>query len=320
MSTHQKFQTYIPGQHSVRGIPFKAHKIDGFTPEMLEQHYEEIYGGAVRRLNEIETQISSGNQDRSLRLEQQAVANAVVLHEQHFESLGEDGGEDLADGSLKQAIGASFTSVAGWQADFSAMATSSTGGWVVLGWTERFGRLMNVRLGDDAQAMANLVPIIVLNMDAHAFSADFGPDKTAYVSAFLQSIHWARAAQRFLRSLGIATTPEEKTDPTQITISELKSRRDKNDEVLVLDVRHDDDCERYKNRITESEWHNSFDVAAWASDLPKDKPVVVYCMYGFWVSQKVAEELREHGIDARSLTGGVTAWRAMGYPSFNYGV
>lgn len=271
-------------------------------------------------MNEIETQISYGNQERSLRLEQQTVANAVALHELHFEALGEDGGEDLSDGPLRQAIDASFASVADWQADFSSMATSSTSGWIFLGWSERFGRLMNIRVGEDAQAMPNLVPIILLDMHEHAFSADFRSDRTAYVSAFLRSIHWGRAAERFLKLLDGAAAPEGKSDPTQISISELKSRRDNGDEVLVLDIRHDDDCERYEKRIAESEWHDSFDVAAWASDLPKGKPVVVYCMYGFWVSQKAAEELREHGIDARSLTGGITAWRAMGYPSIGYDV
>jgi len=38
-------------------------------------------------------------------------------------------------------------------------------------------------------------------------------------------------------------------------------------------------------------------------------------MYGFWVSQDVAEQLRSRGFEARSLSGGITAWRAMGYSS-----
>ena len=317
MNTHQNFQTYVPGRNFVRGIPFKAHKIDGFTPEMLEQHYEQIYGGSVRRLNEIENQIAGGDLNAALKAEQLAVANSIILHELHFASLGEEGGEELSDVTLKLAIDASFGSFATWKTEFSSMAAASDRGWMILIWSERFGRLMNISTTDDEQAFSSAEPILVLDMGSHAYSDDFGSDREAYVSTFLQSVHWGRIARQFHKTLGAATADNE-VDPNQISIAELKTCLGKGDDVLVLDVRHDDDCERYRNRIAGSEWHDSFDVASWVKNLPKDKPVVIYCMYGFWVSQKVAEELREYGIDARSLSGGVTAWRAMGYPSSEY--
>ena len=75
---------------------------------------------------------------------------------------------------------------------------------------------------------------------------------------------------------------------------------------MVLDVRHSDDRDRYRWRIMDFDFHDSFNVDSWANDLPKNKLVIVFCMYGFWVSQKAAEELREHGVDARSLSGGIT--------------
>ena len=45
-------------EHFVRGLPFKAHKIEGFTPELLEHYYEDTYGGSIRTLNEVETKIA----------------------------------------------------------------------------------------------------------------------------------------------------------------------------------------------------------------------------------------------------------------------
>jgi rhodanese-related sulfurtransferase len=38
-------------------------------------------------------------------------------------------------------------------------------------------------------------------------------------------------------------------------------------------------------------------------------------MYGFWVSEDTAEALRNKGIKARILEGGISAWRAMGQPT-----
>ncbi len=46
-------------EHFVRGLPFKAHKIEGFTPELLERYYEDTYGGSIRTLNEVETKIAA---------------------------------------------------------------------------------------------------------------------------------------------------------------------------------------------------------------------------------------------------------------------
>ncbi|WP_299662625.1 rhodanese-like domain-containing protein [uncultured Ruegeria sp.] len=87
----------------------------------------------------------------------------------------------------------------------------------------------------------------------------------------------------------------------------------------MLDIRHDDDRERYTAHIMDTEWRDSFTVENWADTCPRDKTIVVYCMYGFWVSQKVAEELRAFGFDARSLEGGITARCAMGLPSSEIG-
>jgi Fe-Mn family superoxide dismutase len=42
---------------------------------------------------------------------------------------------------------------------------------------------------------------------------------------------------------------------------------------------------------------------------------VVYCVYGFRVSQDAAAELRNRGISVRVLAGGISAWRAMGAPT-----
>jgi Fe-Mn family superoxide dismutase len=62
-------------------------------------------------------------------------------------------------------------------------------------------------------------------------------------------------------------------------------------------------------------WRDSFCVSEWAHESPEHKTIIVYCMYGFWVSKQVVQQLRDLDFDARSLNGGICAWRAMGYPS-----
>ena len=49
--------------------------------------------------------------------------------------------------------------------------------------------------------------------------------------------------------------------------------------------------------------------------LPRDKPIVVYCIFGFQVSGNAVTELRRRGYDARGLKGGIGAWHAIGGPT-----
>ena len=50
------------------------------------------------------------------------------------------------------------------------------------------------------------------------------------------------------------------------------------------------------------------------------RPVVVYCVRGREVSQNVALQLRDAGIDAAYLEGGIEAWTEVGLPLRNKGV
>jgi rhodanese-related sulfurtransferase len=80
--------------------------------------------------------------------------------------------------------------------------------------------------------------------------------------------------------------------------------------VTVVDVRLKEDFEASPTMIPGAVRHDPEAIADWASHLPKDKPVVVYCVKGKWVSQKAATYLSERGIDVRSLEGGINAWDA----------
>jgi thiosulfate sulfurtransferase len=55
-------------------------------------------------------------------------------------------------------------------------------------------------------------------------------------------------------------------------------------------------------------------VGEWGQQIPAGQSVIVYCVYGHEVSQGVATALRESGIDARYLAGGITGWAELGLP------
>jgi rhodanese-related sulfurtransferase len=56
-------------------------------------------------------------------------------------------------------------------------------------------------------------------------------------------------------------------------------------------------------------------VGTWAKTLPAASSVVVYCVHGHEVSQKAAAALRELGLNASYLAGGIEeGWKALGAP------
>ena len=80
--------------------------------------------------------------------------------------------------------------------------------------------------------------------------------------------------------------------------------------VTLLDVRRRADLLSDPRRIPGAEWRDPEKVERWRDDLPRDRPVVVYCVRGGSVSRSVAAALQQHGLEAHFLAGGLAAWLA----------
>jgi thiosulfate sulfurtransferase len=96
---------------------------------------------------------------------------------------------------------------------------------------------------------------------------------------------------------------------TSITASELKSALSGPRPPLVIDVRRSPAYRSAPDMIAGALRRDPEGVASWAAELP----VVVYCVHGHEVSQGVATALRQRGISAQYLEGGIEeGWRAAG--------
>src|SRR5688572_17440038 len=97
----------------VRPIPFKPSRLNGLSARLIASHYENNYGGAVRRLNAIRGELNAldaasvpGFRLNGLKREELIATNSMLLHELYFEALGGTGGDP--DGDLAQAIERDF--------------------------------------------------------------------------------------------------------------------------------------------------------------------------------------------------------------------
>ncbi|WP_321870507.1 superoxide dismutase [Burkholderia ubonensis] len=178
-------------------------KLPGLSERLIVSHYENNYGGAVKRLNAITDQLAGIDPASAhvfvlngLKREALIAANSMILHEIYFDSLGASG---PMGGVLQAAIERDFGSIDRWQAEFVSMGKALGGGsgWVLLTWSPRLGRLTNQWASDHAHTLADGAPLLALDMYEHAYHIDFGAKAGAYVDAFMQNVNWRSAEARF---------------------------------------------------------------------------------------------------------------------------
>jgi rhodanese-related sulfurtransferase len=92
----------------------------------------------------------------------------------------------------------------------------------------------------------------------------------------------------------------------EISVDDLKRRRDAGEELVLLDVREPDELRTAS--ISWASWIPMREVPARMHELPRDKPLVVMCHHG-GRSERVTQFLQANGYDnAINLAGGIDAW------------
>ena len=180
--------------------------LNGLSLRLIESHYENHYGGALRRLNAITEQLESLDFDttpgyvvNSLKREELIALNSTLLHELYFASMAFGDGRPTQ--MLAQALTRDFGSVDRWRSEFVAMAKGLAGGsgWVLLVYVPRDRRLINQYAGDHGQSTAGGIPILALDMYEHAYHMDYGAAAAKYVDVFMEAIAWENAVKLYDR-------------------------------------------------------------------------------------------------------------------------
>src|SRR5260370_2727418 len=168
----------------------------GMSERLIVSHYENNYGGAVKRLNLIEEKLAEldyanapGFVINGLKREQLIAMNSMILHELFFDGLGEQSepGDDL-----KEALARNFGSYESWRSEFIAMGKALGGGsgWVLLSWSPRDRKLVNQWASDHCQTLSGGTPILALDMYEHSYHLDYGAKAADYARVCKSAINW----------------------------------------------------------------------------------------------------------------------------------
>lgn len=94
---------------------------------------------------------------------------------------------------------------------------------------------------------------------------------------------------------------------TTITAAQLADLQASGTAMTILDVRRKEDFDKAPQTFAGAPWKNPAEVDQWASSLPTQQEVIIYCVRGGSVSQSVQQRLAEQGCAVRYVEGGLEA-------------
>jgi Fe-Mn family superoxide dismutase len=110
------------GQHQPLPLRFDPAKLKGLSEKLINSHWENNYGGAVKALNVVEQKLASMLTEKDLpayvygdlKREELVRTGSVILHENYFANLGGDG---KVSGKVLDLIKEWFGSYEQWEAE-----------------------------------------------------------------------------------------------------------------------------------------------------------------------------------------------------------
>jgi Fe-Mn family superoxide dismutase len=205
--------------------------------------------------------------------------------------------------AMALALASNFGSVERWREEVVAMgkAHGAGSGRVLLMIQPREGTLVHQWAADQTHAPTGGVPILALDTCEYSDRLNFDAAAGTHVDALMDNIDWAEVYQRYQMAVHNAS---EQFGATQDEVANA----------LLLDVRRAGVYEQADTMIPGARWCDPARVAEWSGELPADREVIVYCVYGHEVGRATALRLRAAGLNARYLRGGIDGWLAAGRP------
>src|SRR5262249_15311218 len=322
-------------RQEIAPIAVRPSTLSGISERMIVSHYENNYGNAVRTLNAVRRELAELDAGTSpyrlsgLKREELSLMGSVMLHELYFgnlggfrragpnSGLGRPDWHEVPD-AFTAKIAADFRSADAWRREFVGTAQSLAGGsgWVLLTYSRRQKRFWNQIATDDRQAAVDAAPVLVLDMYEHAYQMDFGANAAAYIDTFIRNINWVAVMKRIEAARSDQPPPNEDpswtTDVPSLSVEELAAQIADGSGVQIVDARQRDHMLGNVDLMAGGTGRDPDRVEEWMAELKPDKPVSVYCAYGFDVGRNVTKTLIERGFDARFVRGGISAWYASG--------
>ena len=105
------------------------------------------------------------------------------------------------------------------------------------------------------------------------------------------------------------------TVASSISVAQLRQRSGSASFPFLIDVRRLQTFESENSMIAGATWRDPVAVGDWLKFLPYHREIAVYCVHGHEISKNTCAALREAGLNAHYLEGGMNGWKAGGGPT-----
>lgn len=209
-------QMAVPiGEHKLPPLPYSY---DALEPHIdaatMRIHHDRHHRSYVEGLNKAEKKMAearrTGDFDLIRHWEREAAFNGAghYLHTLFWTVMSPEGG-GKPDGALLEAITAAFGSYDGFKQHFSAAAEKvEGGGWAILVWSPRSGRL-EILQAEKHQNLSqwDVIPLLPLDVWEHAYYLKYQDERKKYIDAWWNVVNWPEVARRFEKARTVMWEP-----------------------------------------------------------------------------------------------------------------
>lgn len=169
-----------------------------------KETHERIYKNFIAQFNQASAELDTVSREdivklRNLKLNEVHSLNAVKLHELYFGNISDMNSEIHRDSIPFMRLGRDWGTFENWQFDFRGVALASRDGWVVLYYDPFKDKYMHAMVdGHTTNVPVCGIPVLVLDMSAHAYFHDYLDDKKSYINAMMREINWSICEARMV--------------------------------------------------------------------------------------------------------------------------
>ncbi|WP_123043383.1 Fe-Mn family superoxide dismutase [Cohnella candidum] len=203
------------GGHTLPPLPYPYNALEPWIDEKtMRIHHDKHHQSYVDGLNKAEKKLEearrTGDFDLVKHWERELAFNGAghYLHTIFWDAMTPRA-IGQPSGALAAEIGRSFGSFDGFKRQFSEAAIKvEGGGWAILVWSPRSGRL-EILTAEKHQNLSqwDVIPLLPLDVWEHAYYLKHQNDRAAYVRDWWNVVNWPFVSDRFARARTLQWVP-----------------------------------------------------------------------------------------------------------------
>ncbi len=194
------------GQRKLPALPYAYNALEPYiSEEIMRLHHDKHHQGYVDGLNKAEKELYIKKPDAKFMkywLREQAFhGSGHQLHTIFWFNMTPNSTK-RPEGELSQKLNNDFGTWEQFKSLFTKTATSVEGdGWALLYWNPRNGKL-GVQSFEKHQffQIADIIPLLVLDMWEHAYYLQYKTDKKAYIENWWNVVNWNNVNNRYKKA------------------------------------------------------------------------------------------------------------------------